>query len=262
MQAYADDIAIIVSSKCQTYLPIKINNVLKLAYEWGAKCKLTFSEAKTQVMFVTRRINRPIYSPVIMNGIEIKPVEQMKILGVIFDHRLDYRPHIHYAVSKAVKVYRAVNSIARKTYGLGPRVLQLIHHCIIEPIITYGAVVTRRAVQYQHVIKELRQMLKPMAQKATMAYRTAPIIATSAIADFPLIDLLINYRATVVNARVTKLYSHLDSDIPVDIEEVRETSADVRINFILREPAVFPPIRIFMKSILTNHGIGTAFYGL
>ncbi|KAH7641097.1 hypothetical protein HUG17_8566 [Dermatophagoides farinae] len=259
MQAYADDIAIIVSSKCQTYLPIKINNVLKLAYEWGAKCKLTFSEAKTQVMFVTRRINRPIYSPVIMNGIEIKPVEQMKILGVIFDHRLDYRPHIHYAVSKAVKVYRAVNSIARKTYGLGPRVLQLIHHCIIEPIITYGAVVTRRAVQYQHVIKELRQMLKPMAQKATMAYRTAPIIATSAIADFPLIDLLINYRATVVNARVTKLYSHLDSDIPVDIEEVRETSADVRINFILREPAVFPPIRIFMKSILTNHGIGTAF---
>ena len=259
MQAYADDIAIIVSSKCQTYLPIKINNVLKLAYEWGAKCKLTFSEAKTQVMFVTRRINRPIYSPVIMNGIEIKPVEQMKILGVIFDHRLDYRPHIHYAVSKAVKVYRAVNSIARKTYGLGPRVLQLIHHCIIEPIITYGAVVTRRAVQYQHVIKELRQMLKPMAQKATMAYRTAPIIATSAIADFPLIDLLINYRATVVNARVTKLYSHLDSDIPVDIEEARETSADVRINFILREPAVFPPIRIFMKSILTNHGIGTAF---
>ncbi|KAH7642773.1 hypothetical protein HUG17_9464 [Dermatophagoides farinae] len=259
MQAYADDIAIVVSSKCKTYLPIKINNILKMAFEWGQKSKLTFSEAKTQIMYVTRRINRPIYSPVAMNNIVIKPVEQMKILGVIFDHRLDFRPHVHHAAHKAINTYRLVNGIARKTYGLSPQVLQLIHHSIIEPIITYGAVVTRRATRYQHVINFLRQLLKPLAQKATKAYRTAPIVATSAIADFPPFELLINFRATIVESRVTKCYNHLGVDIPVDIEEAQEPATKCAITFIVREPTAITPARIFIKSILTNRGIGTAF---
>ena len=259
MQAYADDIAIVVSSKCKTYLPIKINNILRMAYDWGQKSKLTFSEAKTQIMYVTRRINRPIYSPVAMNNIVIEPVDQMKILGVIFDHRLDFRPHIQYAVTKAINVYRLVNGIARKTYGLSPRVLQLIHHSMIEPIITYGAVITCHATRYQHITNHLRKLLKPLAQKATKAYRTAPVVATSAIADFPPLDLLINLRATIVKSRVTKKYNYYDNEISVDIEEAQEPSIDRHINFIVREPAVMTPSRIFIKSILTNRGIGAAF---
>lgn len=259
MQAYADDVAIVVSSKCATYMPVKINNILKAAYDWGMKSKLTFSESKTQIMYISRRINRPIFSPINMNGVVIKPVDQVKILGVIFDQRMDFRPHIYYIVEKAVKIYRMVNNIARNSYGLSPRVLQLIHHSIIEPVITYGAVVTHRAMKYQHIINYLKQLLKPIAQKATKAYRTAPTVATSAIADFPPLDILINYRAIIVKSRVTRMYHRQDMNIPVDIEEAHKPTVDMQVNFIVREPAVMSPLRIFIKSIITNHGIGAAF---
>ncbi|KAH7643459.1 tras3 [Dermatophagoides farinae] len=259
MQAYADDVAIVVSSKCKTFMAIKINNILKIAYDWGIKTKLTFSENKTQIMYISKRINIPTCFPVKMNNIEIKPVDQIKILGVIFNKQLDFRPHMRYAIAKATNVYRLVMNIARKSYGLSPSVLQSIYHSFIEPIVAYGAVVTHKAVRYQHMINSLRQLQKPMAQITTKAYRTAPAVAILAIADFPPLHMFINQRADIVKARVTKEYVHEDSTIAVDIDDLKDMNIEPQVNIIVRQPTAMPPTRIHTKSIITNLGIGTAF---
>ncbi|KAH9506258.1 hypothetical protein DERF_011000 [Dermatophagoides farinae] len=241
MQAYADDVAIVVSSKCKTFMAIKINNILKIAYDWGIKTKLTFSENKTQIMYISKRINIPTCFPVKMNNIEIKPVDQIKILGVIFNKQLDFRPHMRYAIAKATNVYRLVMNIARKSYGLSPSVLQSIYHSFIEPIVA------------------LRQLQKPMAQITTKAYRTAPAVAILAIADFPPLHMFINQRADIVKARVTKEYVHEDSTIAVDIDDLKDMNIEPQVNIIVRQPTAMPPTRIHTKSIITNLGIGTAF---
>ncbi|KAH9528757.1 hypothetical protein DERF_002673 [Dermatophagoides farinae] len=108
-----------------------------------------------------------------MNGAIIDPVKETKILGIIIDHKLDYRPHIKYAIAKATRINRAVTGIA-------------------QPIMSYGALITGRAVKYQHIQKILRQMVTPMAQQAVKAYRSSSYISVTALADFPPIELFMD----------------------------------------------------------------------
>nr|XP_046920266.1 uncharacterized protein LOC124500253 [Dermatophagoides farinae] len=176
-------------------------------------------------MYVSRKIRRPVYAPIRMNGTIIEPTDKIKILGVYIDRRLDYRPHIHHVIQKTAKINKSVTSIARKTFGLSSEVLRMIYHSITEPILSYGAVITHKAVRFKHIQKNLRQLVRPIAQSAVKAYRTSSYISVTALADFPPVEIFIKYRAAVVNARVT----------------------------------VQPPSRIFIKSIKTNHGIGSAF---
>ena len=259
IQAYADDVTMVVACDCINYMSIKINKILEMAACWGRKCKLTFSESKTKIMYVSKRIARPIYSPVRMNGSVIDPVKEIKILGIIFDHKLDYRPHIKHVVSKATRVNKSITGIARKSYGLSPAVLRMIYHSITEPILSYGGIVTNKATTYQHIHKIFRQLVTPIAQQATKAYRTSSFISVTALADFPPIELYINFRATVATARVTGKYLYNDQQIQVDINDNHNDDPSKRIATIIREPSVLPPTRIIIKSIKTARGIGSAY---
>ncbi|KAH9521030.1 hypothetical protein DERF_004709 [Dermatophagoides farinae] len=67
------------------------------------------------------------------------------------------------------------------------------------------------------------------------------------------------YRAAVVNARVTGMYTLYDTSLNVDINDNIINDSTSKLTTIIREPSVQPPSRIFIKSIKTNHGIGSAF---
>ena len=259
IQAYADDVTMVVACDCIKYMPIKINKILEMAASWGRKCKLTFSESKTKIMYVSKKIARPIYPPVRMNGAIIDPVKETKILGIIIDHKLDYRPHIKYAIAKATRINRAVTGIARKSHGLSPQVLRMIYHSITEPILSYGALITGRAVKYQHIQKILRQMVTPMAQQAVKAYRSSSYISVTALADFPPIELFIGFRAAIATARTTGQYKYNDLPITVDINDDLNNNTTSKITTIVKEPSASPPLRIIIKSIKTTMGVGAAF---
>nr|XP_046918318.1 uncharacterized protein LOC124498584 [Dermatophagoides farinae] len=259
IQAYADDVTMVVACDCFKYMSIKINKILEKAANWGRKCKLTFSESKTKIMYVSKKIRRPIYPPVRMNGSTIIPVDDIKILGIIFDRKLDYRPHTKHAIAKAIRINKAVTGIARKSHGLSPQVLRMIYHSITEPIMSYGALITGRAVKYQHIQKLLRQMITPMAQQAVKGYRSSSYISVTALADFPPVELFIAFRAAVATARTTGLYKFNDLPIVVDINDNLNNNITNKITTIIKEPSASPPTRIIIKSIKTINGVGTAF---
>lgn len=259
VQAYADDVTILIPCDCIKYFTIKINNILDKVLNWGHKTKLTFSDTKTKIMYVSRKIRRPVYAPIRMNGTIIEPTDKIKILGVYIDRRLDYRPHIHHVIQKTAKINKSVTSIARKTFGLSSEVLRMIYHSITEPILSYGAVITHKAVRFKHIQKNLRQLVRPIAQSAVKAYRTSSYISVTALADFPPVEIFIKYRAAVVNARVTGMYTLYDTSLNVDINDNIINDSTSKLTTIIREPSVQPPSRIFIKSIKTNHGIGSAF---
>ncbi|KAH9521373.1 hypothetical protein DERF_005037 [Dermatophagoides farinae] len=98
VQAFADDVTMIVSCNSRAYFNVIVNDIMQMAYCWGQ-----------------------MSSSLSMNNMAVTPVEDIKILGVTFDRKLDYRPHVHKTLEKAARVFKKIMTIAQKTYGLGPK---------------------------------------------------------------------------------------------------------------------------------------------
>ncbi|KAH9506255.1 hypothetical protein DERF_010997 [Dermatophagoides farinae] len=193
--------------------------------------------------------DHPPYPPVSMNNMAVTPVEDIKILGVTFDRKLDYRPHVHKTLEKAARVFKKIMTIAQKTYGLGPKTAHLLLNCVFLPTITYGCHVWKRAIQYQYMKLELRRTLKPMVQLITKSYSTASFIAITAISNSPPLDLVIEYVANVTIARITGKYRHNDNEIVLDKYCANINELLPPPNIINRQPFPTTNRQIFIKSI-------------
>ncbi|KAH9506248.1 hypothetical protein DERF_010990 [Dermatophagoides farinae] len=259
VQAFADDVTMIVSCNSRAYFNVIVNDIMQMAYCWGQNVKLTFSETKTKLMYMSRRIRSPTYPPVSMNNMAVTPVEDIKILGVTFDRKLDYRPHVHKTLEKAARVFKKIMTIAQKTYGLGPKTAHLLLNCVFLPTITYGCHVWKRAIQYQYMKLELRRTLKPMVQLITKSYSTASFIAITAISNSPPLDLVIEYVANVTIARITGKYRHNDNEIVLDKYCANINELLPPPNIINRQPFPTTNRQIFIKSIKRTLGIGCVF---
>ena len=79
-----------------------------MAVEWGAQNGLSFSVDKTTVVYFSRQhkfysVVLPRVKKLTIIGVEINPAESMTYLGVVFDHKLSWTPHIQSKVSKTKK---------------------------------------------------------------------------------------------------------------------------------------------------------------
>ena len=54
---------------------------------------------------------------VTINGVTIKPSNEAKYLGVIFDQELRFKSHLQHVVKKGTNAAMALSSIAKSTWG-------------------------------------------------------------------------------------------------------------------------------------------------
>ena len=76
-----------------------------------------FSETKTVCMHFCRL--RKVYpDPVLLlNGMQIPVVEQAKFLGLIFDRKLSFVPHLRYLRQKCMKALNLLRVVAHAKWG-------------------------------------------------------------------------------------------------------------------------------------------------
>ena len=90
-----------------------LNKIQKWALENGFK----FSKTKTQsVHFCQLRglHNDPVLK---LDGVEIPVVDQYTFLGVIFDRKLSFIPHINYLKAKCHKALQLLRVVAHTDWG-------------------------------------------------------------------------------------------------------------------------------------------------
>ncbi len=61
----------------------------------------------------------------------------MKFLGIIFDNKLTWKPHIDNKLQKALGVLWLSRRAIGKTYGLSPRSIAWIYTAIVRPMFSY-----------------------------------------------------------------------------------------------------------------------------
>lgn len=134
---YADDTAILASSKKIALMNSHLQQHLYLLEDWFTKWRIKVNASKSQAVFFSRSflIAPP---PLHLNGTHIAYSREAKYLGVILDRRLTWKSHFSYAIQKT---HFAVNSISSLIYNPNLSIDNkiLLYKTVIRPILLYAA---------------------------------------------------------------------------------------------------------------------------
>ncbi|XP_028167712.1 uncharacterized protein LOC114358048 [Ostrinia furnacalis] len=221
IQAYADDVLLVVGAGDELALRDAACSALDQIYNWGQSFKLVFGPSKTQALAFSPRAARIRLT---MAGVAVPFADQIKLLGIIIDKTLSFAPHVEHIVQTAGKIYNRLALFARPTWGLHPANVDSIYRYVIVPIVTYAAGVWGHVVRHRVHAGKLLALQRGFALKATRAYRTVSTNASLAWARFTPLDLEVLRVAEVERTRVRRTTRVLPDDLtlesPVGIEEL------------------------------------------
>ena len=146
-------------------LPVKLQH-------WVDTNGFKFSETKTVCVHFCR-LRKVHPDPVLLlNGTQIPVVEQAKFLGLIFDRKLTFVPHLRYLRQKCMKALNLLRVVAHAKWGSDEATLLHLYRSLIRSKLDYGAIV------YGSARKSYLRMLDPIQNQALRlclgAYRTSP----------------------------------------------------------------------------------------
>lgn len=146
---YADDTALISSSKLTKALMKKMENSLVACNKYFRKWKIKINQEKTQtIIFPWNKSPKRIQSrPLSFSGSPLQVQNEVKYLGVILDKKLTFREHISLSCEKALKSIRALWSLLNKRSKLTHRNKDLLYKCVIRPILTYASPIWYKAAK-------------------------------------------------------------------------------------------------------------------
>ncbi len=107
-----------------------------------------------------------------LKGTKVPVKSEVKFLGVIFDKKLTFVPHIKYLKDKCLKALNLLKVVSRTDWGGDRKTLLHLYRSLIRSKLDYGSLV------YGSARKSVIQMLDPVAhlglRLALGAYKTFP----------------------------------------------------------------------------------------
>ena len=103
---------------------------------------LNFHRAKLYVfIFITEGASYP-EPDLYLNGNKIKVVRETKFLGVIFDQKLSFIPHLKSLKSRCMKALDIIKVVANQEWGADKSVLLNLYRSLIRSKLDYGCIVS------------------------------------------------------------------------------------------------------------------------
>ena len=200
VQAFADDIVLVVDGDTATEVSRSANAALAHVQGWGVRNKLRFAPHKTCAMTITNKLkyDTPILS---MAGVDIGMVKKMKLLGLTIDEKLTFNEHAANVCKRAANVYKRLSRAAKVSWGLNTEVIHTIYTATIEPIVTYAAAAWAPATKKLGIRKKLGSVQRGFAQKLCKSYRTVSLNSALALSGILPLDLRIQEAAALYEAR-------------------------------------------------------------
>lgn len=211
-QAYADDLSLSFSydpkKHKSTEIASKINGVLTRIEEWGNKTGLNFNPSKTQVIMFTNR-RKVIYPRIVFRENVLKYSNQVKYLGIWFDHKLNFNYHIDHIAKRAQKIHSCLIRFCRNTWGIGPSGCDILYNSVILPTVSYGSEVWAVGLKTCKNRNRLRSAQRICAIRTIAGYRTTSELNAITLTGNLPIELKILEKANIEKA-VREGKVHLD----------------------------------------------------
>jgi ribonuclease HI len=135
---YADDWVLYSKAYDVNQAESAMQKALDSIEKWSRQTGFRFSEEKTVVMLFTKRHNERRTLQLHLNGKPLENVPNHRILGLIFDDRLNWNAHIMDVKARATKKLSILKTLATTNWGADRNVMLQIHEMTILATIRYG----------------------------------------------------------------------------------------------------------------------------
>jgi hypothetical protein len=138
---FADDAMKGDRGRCLQMILIKLQRTLNDLTNALDETGMKFSPEKNAVVIFSRKtVDTQNLPRLTMYGKPIKFQDQTKYLGVTFDSKLSFKPHIQNKFKSAKKLLFATKNIMGKFWGPKPSMTKWIYTNIVRPTFPYGCI--------------------------------------------------------------------------------------------------------------------------
>jgi hypothetical protein len=82
-----------------------------------------------------------IEASITINGITIRPSDEVKYLGIVFDQELRFKSHLQHIIKKGANVAMALSSIAKSAWRAPYRYIRQLFQAVVAPHTDYAALI-------------------------------------------------------------------------------------------------------------------------
>jgi ribonuclease HI len=254
--AFADDLTIIFRSKCLDELTSHANGTINRIFKWGSNHKLSFNPQKLNCCIFSKRRYLNIENIWLHhNNIQIPVKREIKILGVIFDTKLNFRSHVHNRILKIKFITTRMLSTISTTFGSGSDFISSCYRALIRPIIAYAAPVWMSVLKLKFIINKLNSLQRIWCIRICKAAPSIAAIDSFALCGFTHLHTYIYLQCKRYFLKESPEVYNID--LPTNVLE-KHYPPEITIN-CLPYPPENPDFSIYTDGSKSPQGVGCGF---
>ena len=173
----------VIAQKALATIERQLQQNLNKIENWATSNGFKFSKSKTQRVHFCQ-LRKQHDDPVLhLYGSPIPVVEESKFLGILFDRKLSFIPHIKYLKAKCLKALNLLKVLFLTSWGADRTTLLKLYRSLVRSKLYYGCII------YGSARKTYLQMLDPTHNQglrlALGAFRTSPVASLYVEAEEP-----------------------------------------------------------------------------
>jgi ribonuclease HI len=169
--AFVDDYtAWVTGLSAEVNTEIIQETIIPNATKWANTSGATFEADKTAFIHFTRNPNKLSDKKLNMDGKEISPELEIKVLGVILDQGLKFKQHAARVTKRGIKAALAL----RRIRGMTPKTTRQLFKATVSPVVDYASPVWSTTLN-QNSHQMLNQVQRIGAQAIVGAFRTVAL---------------------------------------------------------------------------------------
>ncbi|XP_015434759.1 PREDICTED: uncharacterized protein LOC107190468 [Dufourea novaeangliae] len=196
ISAYADDVVFLATSGDIQEAYDKAQEALEILKIWCDSTGLSVNPDKLEVVRFTKRIKIPATEPLIYEGKDLKLVDEVKFLGVLFTKKLLWRRHVFNKVTCGKNNLYMVSRAIGGTWGFSPRITNWIYKSIVVPRVTHGAIAWWQAAKMTTVRNKLNSLQglalrRALGSLSTTLLRAMEVLTNTTPLDTVIVDIAV-----------------------------------------------------------------------
>src|SRR6056300_464138 len=138
---YVDDFLVCYQSKHMHTVERQLQQCLNRLQQWADQNGFRFSRTKTVCMHFCHLRKLHPDPTLLLGGVQVPLVDEFKFLGIIFDRKLSFIPHIKYLKNKCLKALNLLKVVSHMDWGADCDVLLRLYRALIRSKLDYGSIV-------------------------------------------------------------------------------------------------------------------------
>ena len=178
---FVDDFSISCRGSNMATVERQLQMCLNKISKWALENGFRFSKSKTNAMHFCNKRKLHNDPELFLDKTPLKVVKEAKFLGLLFDNKLSFIPHIKQLKTKCLKALNLLKSVSGTKWGGDQKTLLTLYRALVRSKLDYGSVIYGSA--RKSYLKQLQTIHHQGLRLALGAFRTSPISSLYVEAD-------------------------------------------------------------------------------